>query len=82
MPWLDASAASRDSNGRTGCRPAYRRAGGDDARAAARTGSAMQIDPRRDRPDRWQIDVVIGVQVGPIGLRKPGAAAVGSIRST
>jgi hypothetical protein len=39
----------------------------------------MQIDPCCHRPDRWQIDVVVGGDVGLIGLRKPSAAAVAGL---
>ena len=59
---------------RTAERHIDRRRGGH-PRVAAGAVAAVQMDARRDRLDRRQVDVVVGVNVGLIGRRQRGSAA-------
>lgn len=65
----DDAGTEGAAGGHVGGRP------GGDQRAAAGAGAAMQPHPRRHRPDRRQVDVVIGAQARLVGRRQRLAAA-------
>ena len=52
---------------------------GGDVLAATGTAPPVQVDARCHRPNRRQVDMIVGVHVRLAGLQEPGAAAVAGL---